>query len=112
MTEEYVLTNKWHQARERLSRLEGVKDPDTTEYFERISVSTGWRCLEVGGGGGSIAKWLCEIAGSTGHVIATDMDTRFLDVVDSPNLEVRTHNILTDDLEVSSYDLVHARAVL
>ena len=45
-------------------------------------------------------------------MVATDLDTRFLQAVESPNLEVRTHNIVTDDLETGSYDLVHARYVL
>jgi len=71
-----------------------------------------WNCLEVGEGGGSIAKWLCERVTSTGHVLVTDIDTRFLEQLRLPNLEVRQHNIVTDPLPERAFDLVHARLVL
>ena len=44
--------------------------------------------------------------------MATDLDTRLLEAIISPNIEVRRHNIETDDLEIDYYDLVHARYVL
>src|SRR5439155_10164577 len=71
-----------------------------------------WNCLEVGEGGGSIAKWLCERVTSTGHVLVTDIDTRFLEQLRLPNLEVRQHNIVTDPLPERAFDLVRARLVL
>jgi hypothetical protein len=37
-------------------------------------VGPGWRCLEVGSGGGSIAAWLCDRVGPDGSVLATDLD--------------------------------------
>ncbi len=72
----------------------------------------GWQCLEVGAGGGSVAEWLCRRVGRTGHVVATDIDTRFLEVLDCPNLEVLKHDIVTDDLPERTFDSVHARMVL
>jgi SAM-dependent methyltransferase len=45
-------------------------------------------------------------------VVATDLDTRFLDEIDAPNLEVRRHDILNDELERESFDLVHSRFLL
>jgi hypothetical protein len=45
-------------------------------------------------------------------VVATDLDTRFLDEIDAANLEVRRHDILKDELEADSYDLVHSRFLL
>jgi SAM-dependent methyltransferase len=66
----------------------------------------------VGAGGGSIAEWLCRCVGPTGRVVATDIDTRFLEVLQMPNLEVRRHNVVTDPLPEAAFDLVHTRAVL
>jgi SAM-dependent methyltransferase len=43
--------------------------------------------------------------------VATDLNPRFLGG-HGPNLEIRRHNILEDDLEAAHYDLVHCRAVL
>jgi SAM-dependent methyltransferase len=68
--------------------------------------------LEVAGGGGSIAQWLCQQVGRGGHVVATDLEPRFLQAIDEPNLEVWRHDILREPLPEGAFDLVHARAVL
>jgi SAM-dependent methyltransferase len=109
---EYLLDNAWRQQRQRLAGLEAWFDPGTIRHLEALGVGAGWRCLEVGGGGGSIAEWFCRRVGPAGHVLATDLDTRFLDALHLPNLEVRHHNILTDVLPESAFDLVHARFVV
>ena len=97
---------------ERPGVFERERDPATIRYLEEIGVSTGWRCLELGGGAGTIAEWLCQQVGTAGHVVVTDLDTRLLEAIDSPNIEVRRHDIVNDDLETDRYDLVHARYVL
>ena len=109
---EYTLDNTWHQARRRLALLEAWLDPGTIRHLETLGVGEEWHCLEVGGGGGSIVEWLCRRVGADGHVFATDISTRFLDALDLPNLEVRRHDIVQDDLPEGAFDLVHARLVL
>jgi ubiquinone/menaquinone biosynthesis C-methylase UbiE len=96
----------------RLRSLEGSYDPTTIRHLEMIRVSEGWNCLEVGAGAGSVAQWLATRIGSTGRVVATDIDPRFLLQISIPNLEVRQHDILKDGLEIGQYDLVHCRGVL
>lgn len=96
----------------RLRKLEELNDPATIAHLEAVGVGPGWRCLEIGGGAGSIARWLCERVGPKGRVVATDLDVRFLDQIDAPNLEVRRHDILEDELEAGGYDLVHSRFLL
>jgi 2-polyprenyl-3-methyl-5-hydroxy-6-metoxy-1,4-benzoquinol methylase len=109
---EYSLDNSWVMARERLAVLEGIQDAGTIRHFDALGVGHGWQCLEIGGGGGSITEWLCRRVGPTGRVVATDINTRFLEALDFGNLEVRVHNILEDELEQEAFDLVHTRAVL
>ena len=72
---------------ERLDLLEQIYDP--TSQARRSLVQPGWRCLEVGAGRGSMAVWLATQVGPTGHVVATDLDTRYLSRLELPNLEVR-----------------------
>ena len=108
----YVFDDSWQRYRERLAGLEAFYDPQTIRHLERIGIAEGWRCLEVGGGGGSIAAWMSDVVGSKGSVLATDLDTRFLDALAHQNLEVRRHDIVSDDLPAESFDLVHARSVL
>lgn len=108
----YVMDNTWHAARERLALLETIWDPWTIRNLEKVGVEAGWRCLEVGGGGGSMAAWLCRRVGSTGHVMATDLEPRFLEGIEAHNLEARRHDILVDPFPEATFDLVHARALL
>jgi hypothetical protein len=63
-----------------------------------LGVGPGWRCLDVGDGDGSVARWLAGRVGPEGHVTTTDLNTRFLVGHGLPNLEVRRHNILEDSL--------------
>ena len=87
-------------------------DPGTINALKAIGVSSGWDCLEVGAGGGSIAEWLCKNVGPEGKVTAVDLNTRFIDVLEYANLEARKLNAVTEDLPRREYDLVHARFLL
>lgn len=98
--------------RERLGLLESFHDPQTIRRLEGFGVIKGWNCLEAGAGKGSIAIWLANRVGRTGKVVATDIDTRFLQDLSVQNLEVRTHDITKDNLEEAQYDFVHCRALL
>jgi SAM-dependent methyltransferase len=109
---DYVLDNGWRQARERLAALEAAYDPATRGYLDDLGVGPGWRCLEVGAGGGSIAAWLAERVGPRGHVLATDLDPRFLAPLAAPTLEIRRHDLAAEDLPAGRFDLVHARLLL
>ena len=108
----YSFDNAWVSARQRLRGLEARYDPGTIRHLETIGVGHDWHCLEIGGGGGSIAEWLCQRVGPKGHVVATDLDTRFLEALDYATLEVRRHNIATDALPEGAIDLIHERMVL
>lgn len=94
----------------RLGHLESFCDPITIAHMERIGVGAGWRCLEVAAGRGSIARWLAGRVGSSGSVLATDLDPRFLSDVPA-NVEVRRHDIDHDELE-TGFDLAHCRLLL
>ena len=74
----YVLDNAHAIAEQRMSALAALYDESTRRALERTGLATGWRCLEIGGGGGSIARWLADKVGESGHVLCTDLDTRYL----------------------------------
>jgi SAM-dependent methyltransferase len=108
----YVMDNAWQGERQRLAALEARYDPGTIRHLEALSVGEGWRCWEVGAGGGSVTAWLCERVGPSGRVLATDLDTRFVDSLSYPNLEARMHNVVSDAPPVGPFDLVHTRLLL
>lgn len=100
----------WTQERIRLAGLETALDPGTFEHLTRLGVDRGWRCLDVGAGGGTVASWLAQRAGPDGEVIATDLETDFLETVASNGaaFKVLRHNLMSQALP-AGFHLVHAR---
>jgi len=96
----------------RLELLEQRLDPLTKRRIGRLGVGEGARCLEIGGGRGSITRWLSEVAGPAGRVLATDLQLGFLSEIDASNVEVLRHDIRTGTFPAGSFDLIHTRAVL
>jgi SAM-dependent methyltransferase len=108
----YAWDNGWVEARRRLDLLEQCFDPASRETLASVGVQPGWHCLEVGGGGGSIVRWLCDAVGPGGSVVTIDLDTRFLREIDAPHLEVIEADMVTEGLPPGPFDLIHSRAVL
>jgi ubiquinone/menaquinone biosynthesis C-methylase UbiE len=96
----------------RFAALADLFDARTKRCLLQCGVGAGWRCLEVGAGGGSIAGWLSEQVGAGGKVVATDIDPRFLGAFESDNLEIIRHDITTDPMPEGTFDLVHTRMIL
>ena len=108
---DYVLPHAIPQEDERLSLMSRMLDPQMFFRLEQLGVGEGWRCLEVGAGNGSVSRWLAERVGPAGRVVTSDIDTRFLDRLSLPNLEVRRIDVTRDPLG-DGYDLVCGRALL
>ena len=95
----------------RLEAAEELLDDGTQRLLDRLGLTEGWQCLKVNGGG-SIALWLSERVGRRGHVLATDLDTRVLEQIARPNLDVMRHDVVRDELDEQRFDVVHARLLL
>jgi SAM-dependent methyltransferase len=107
----YVFDNRAPETQQRFGALEEIYDPISIRHLEPYVVP-GAHCLEVGGGSGSIAQWMSERVGGAGRVVVTDINTRFLDTMAAPNVEIRRHDITSDPLEEAAFDVAHPRLVL
>jgi SAM-dependent methyltransferase len=107
----YTLDPAWHAERERLNSITSLYDPQTLGSCDRLGLSEGWRCLDIGAGTGSVAELLAERVGESGRVLALDLDVRFLEPLAAPPLEVLQADVRADALP-GGFDLVHARLVL
>ena len=83
---------------ERLAGIEATWDPGTRALLDSLGIGRGWRCLEAGAGGGSIATWMAERVGPEGSVLAVDLDTTLVERLAGEVLEVRRHDLLRDEL--------------
>lgn len=96
---------------ERLRLIETAFDHRTHEVIEKAGISAGWRCLEVGAGTGSILKWMSDVVGSEGSVIGVDKNTRFIENINTKQVEIIKGDILDVEFE-QDFDLIHGRYVL
>ncbi|MDT0448156.1 class I SAM-dependent methyltransferase [Streptomyces hesseae] len=106
----YVFDNENENAAEQHRCLAAAYDPFTTRRLARLGVGPGARVLEVGAGGGSVARWLAGRVAPTGSVLATDVTP--LHLAPAPGLRVLTHDITSDPLPENEFDVIHARLVL
>ncbi|MEV6524990.1 class I SAM-dependent methyltransferase [Longispora sp. NPDC051575] len=96
----------------RLHLLAEVFDPHSIALLDRIGLSSGWHCLEVGAGTGSLLPTMAARVGAAGRVVATDLDTRFMDHHHGGVVEVVRHDVQGEEPPAGRFDLIHARLVL
>lgn len=110
----YLFTHDWEREGDRLTKLAGALDPITRRQLLARGLTDGWRCLEIGAGTGSIARWMAEEVGPKGRVLATDVSLELMERqgLEAENLELLRHDILADPLPDEEFDLIHCRLVL
>ena len=108
----YLMSNVHPETAARFEGLERTLDPISISHLSRVGLSPGTRCLEIGTGGGSIARWLATQVGPEGRVVAVDLDTRWFEHDGSPQLEVRQLDVVADPIPTGPWDLIHERLVL
>ncbi len=97
--------------RQRLLDMAELLDPETRERIDALGLAPGWRCLEVGGGAGTIARWLGERVGDEGHVLSLDLDLRF-HVEVGPRVKLHEGDLMQEVLPRDHFQLAHSRAVI
>jgi SAM-dependent methyltransferase len=107
----YVFDQAWTLERTRLAGLEAALDAGTRGHLTRLGAAPGSLCLEVGAGGGTVARWLAGRVAPGGSIVAADAHTGFLEAWDHqpPGLEILRHDIAAADLPAGGFDLVYAR---
>lgn len=109
---EYIFErNKEEQELLRLRMIEDALDPTTISHLQMTGISAGWRCLEVGAGAGSIAKWMGNAVGEGGEVVAVDTNTNHLRQVSNTPFRIVSDDFLEASIE-GAFDLAHCRYVL
>ncbi|GLZ47787.1 methyltransferase [Actinomycetospora sp. NBRC 106375] len=111
--EGYLLDNRRTEAGARFTALAALFDPSTLRHLTARGLAPGWRCWEVGAGGRSVPDELAGAVGAGGLVLATDIDTSWLeDPEPRAPLRVLRHDVGVEEPPADDLDLVHARLVL
>jgi 2-polyprenyl-3-methyl-5-hydroxy-6-metoxy-1,4-benzoquinol methylase len=108
----YVWQHDLKDERNRLRLMSDLLDPSSEFHLLRAGVTTGWRCLEIGAGNGSLSQWLAQRVGPLGHVIASDIRTDLMEGIAGGNLEVRKFDVADNEPPDAPYDLITIRALL
>jgi SAM-dependent methyltransferase len=113
MIGKYVLaTDPGPVEQRRMALLYAYHGQLTIEVLQSAGVSRGWRCLEVGAGGGDITRWLAKTVTPGGAVVAIDLETRWIEALASDVVDVRRGDFGTLDLAPASFDLIVAQMLL
>lgn len=90
----------------------------TATLFDRLSVSAGMNCLDVGCGGGDVTFELARRVGPDGTVVGIDGDTTKIDLARREaeargigNVVFRSGDVADDQTE-AAFDMVHVRFLL
>jgi SAM-dependent methyltransferase len=91
-------------------------EPETEAMLDRIQVQPGWHAVDLGCGPLGIIGPLSRRVGSTGRVVAADLNPAMLSAVQSyaeknalTNVDFVQANAYQSDLPRAAFDLVHAR---
>ncbi len=95
----------------RLQLLEAANDPTTIAMLEETEIQSGWKCLELGAGAGSILRWLGQRVGPSGLAVGIDKNTSYLQDFASAPFQVCKGTFLEVDLP-QAFDLIHGRYIL
>jgi hypothetical protein len=81
----YVFDNAAEHASARFSALSEIFDPGSIRHLGDRGIQDGWNCLE--GGRWRLDRHMAlQRVGPAGHVLVTDLNTRFLETLNQPKL--------------------------
>jgi hypothetical protein len=103
--EGYLLDNRQAEAGQRFDALSELFNASTFRHLAALGLGLGWRVWEVGAGGPGLPSWLAEQVGPDGQVLATDIDTAWMD--DTAGYQVRRHDVGVDPPPQGPFDLNH-----
>ncbi|MBX9399603.1 methyltransferase domain-containing protein [Streptomyces sp. TRM72054] len=95
----------------RLAALAQVCDPVTERLLNRLALRPDARCLEIGAGIGTVVPMLLDRC-PDGSVVATDRETRLLEHIGHPQVQVCRQDVRVDDPPGGPFDVIHVRNLL
>jgi len=106
------------EGKDRLDLLARVLKRTTAELLDRVGLTRGMKCLDVGCGGGHVSLLMAGIVGSQGRVVGTDADGEILALARQDAKAANVLNVEFQQVDActgawqTQFDLVYARFLL
>ncbi|MGL5941529.1 MAG: class I SAM-dependent methyltransferase [Waterburya sp.] len=106
------------EGKARLKILSRVMQPYTQNFFQRLEITTGMHCLDLGCGGGDVTFELALLVGKQGKVVGLELDETIIRLTqeDSQRLGLTNVELKVADalslVEENKYDLAYSRFLL
>jgi SAM-dependent methyltransferase len=106
------------EGKNRLDVLARVLVPTTTQLLNRVGLTRGMKCLDVGCGGGHVAMSIAGIVGPEGCVVGTDTDVEILALARDDAETAKVTNVEFQQLDACAcswhekFDVAYARFLL
>lgn len=104
---------------ERLNILNNVFNPYTYRFLETLNLKPGMQVLEIGCGTGEVACWLSSRIGSSGKVMAIDINEEQIKIAKKRSASLNLKNIHFQKMSAfdidnlsETFDLIYSRFVL
>jgi SAM-dependent methyltransferase len=106
------------EGKERLNVLARVLLPTTRQLLDRVGLTKGMKCLDVGCGGGHVTTLMATVVGPEGDVVGTDTDSEILALAAEDAESAEITNVRFQQLDACDclwsheFDVVYARFLL
>lgn len=105
------------EGKRRLDVQSAAHRPHTLELLRTAGVRPGWRCLDVGSGGGHVTTDLARLVAPTGLAVGVDFDEVIVDLARQEAAEQGVHNVefrvgRAEDLKEGGFDIAYTRLLL
>ncbi|WP_196890220.1 class I SAM-dependent methyltransferase [Aureivirga sp. CE67] len=106
------------KGKRRLQILSETLEEETTKFIQKVGISKGMKCLDLGCGGGNVSILLSKLIGEKGEVIGYDIDERKIALAKETMKELNISNIKFEVKNVNHfdekevYDIIYSRFLL
>ncbi len=112
----YVLPSG-HAGRDRLRVLASATEGGTSRLLDEVGVAAEMACLDVGCGGGDVARLLAARVGPGGRVVGIDLDAALVGIAAEEARALRLGQLAyrvgsVSELDETGFDIVYARFLL
>jgi SAM-dependent methyltransferase len=114
--EEYIFAGG-EEGKARLGLQSAAYRPSTLDLFSTLGVRPGWRCLDVGCGGGQVTTDLARIVAPSGLAVGVDFDDVIIDLARKAAAQQGVGSVefrvgRAEELDESGFDLAYTRLLL